>query len=298
MVNGAAVQQDDPRVSIVMPLYNGRQTLARAASSVINQTMSDWELLIVDDFSSDGSYEAALQWAKKDRRVRVFRNGTNLGESAARNLALQQARGDYISYLDCDDEYYPNYLESVTPVLCRTDVAVCGYDICIEAGSATEPVGTWDPACRRASLFAENISTPLGVTHRRKLLDIVGGFNELLWFRGAADFWRRLARSGAEFTFLPVKAGRFIRRAGSQSRSPHIAKAVARGMIGNRAAGSPLYHAAGRKYKQTHIQKIAFVSPSAVFDFSSGAAVATLRQLSFLQLSVSPAKRSVDRCSI
>ncbi len=121
--------------------------------------MTNWELIIVDDCSTDGSYEAALEWAVDDARIHVHRSAESSGECASRNLALRRSRGEFVSYLDCDDEYYPHYLASVVPFFRRCDVVVCGYDIFIEGSSTDEPAGSWDPARRRGSPFGENINS-------------------------------------------------------------------------------------------------------------------------------------------
>ena len=85
-------------VSVIMPVHNGMATLQRAVRSVQAQSFADWELLVVDDCSTDGSREAVATWAAADLRIRPIRNAENRGPGAARNLGLRSARGQFIAY--------------------------------------------------------------------------------------------------------------------------------------------------------------------------------------------------------
>lgn len=91
------------KVSIIMPLYNAEKFLARAIQSVQSQTYPKWELLIVDDASTDRSLSIAKKLAESDERIKVFQHSKNLGISATRNSALEKASGRYIAFLDDDD---------------------------------------------------------------------------------------------------------------------------------------------------------------------------------------------------
>ncbi len=97
--------------SVIMPVYNNRHTLDAAVRSVLGQTVSDLELIIVDDGSTDGSYEKSAELAEKDRRIRVFQNPHG-GVSAARNRGIDEATGDILLFLDSDDYWEPDLLES------------------------------------------------------------------------------------------------------------------------------------------------------------------------------------------
>ena len=99
--------------SVIMPVYNGEMYLESAVQSVIQQTMPAWELLIADDGSKDNSLAIAKKMAEKDSRIRVVQHpdGGNRGVSATRNLAIGQARGEFLAMLDCDDVWLPGKLE-------------------------------------------------------------------------------------------------------------------------------------------------------------------------------------------
>lgn len=116
-------------VSIIMPLYNYGKYLSSAINSVKQQTYPFWELIIVDDCSTDDSYDIALSLCKSDSRIKVFRLEKNSGTSVARNFALDHASGKYIAFLDSDDEYDNDYLESQVNNICSTnsDISVASY---------------------------------------------------------------------------------------------------------------------------------------------------------------------------
>lgn len=98
-------------VSIITPNFNCVNFIKQTILSVVSQTYTNWEMLIVDDCSTDGSYEIALEFAKKDNRIKVFRNEINSGAALSRNFALDLAQGEYIAFLDSDDLWKADKLE-------------------------------------------------------------------------------------------------------------------------------------------------------------------------------------------
>lgn len=118
----------NPVVSIVMPTYNVEKYLSAAIVSVINQTYLDWELLVVDDGSTDNSNSVAQAHASKDHRIRVFKK-ENGGLSDARNFGIDYTKGKYIHFFDSDDTIEPDFYEKmVTAIEIRNDdFVICGY---------------------------------------------------------------------------------------------------------------------------------------------------------------------------
>ncbi len=102
---------DTPLVSVLMSSYNSSQFLGPAIESILRQTYDPWELIVVDDGSTDESWEIIGQFAARDARIKALRSKENLGASAALNLALQEARGEYITRQDSDDLALPERLE-------------------------------------------------------------------------------------------------------------------------------------------------------------------------------------------
>ena len=209
-----------PVISVIMPVFNGTETVERALDSLRVQSFPQWELLAVDDGSADDSFELLTRAAAAEPRIRPFRLDRNRGPAAARNHGLVQARGEWITYLDCDDEYDAQYLQEVAAWGGNAEVLVFGYDLLQESAEGRAPtlLRTWQPAELYPRLFERNLATPLGVAHRRSLLERVGLFQESLpgveedW-----DLWKRFAAAGASFLFVPRKSGRYHIRAGSRS---------------------------------------------------------------------------------
>lgn len=117
-----------PLVTVILRTYQSRATLELAVASVLAQTVSDLECLIVDDGSSDGTAELVASFS--DRRVRYIRHTTNLGRSAARKTGLSEARGRFIGWLDADDWWYPSKLERQLAILeaeAELPLVSCGW---------------------------------------------------------------------------------------------------------------------------------------------------------------------------
>lgn len=93
----------NPTVSIVMPLYNAEEYIAEAVESVLAQSFEDWELIIVDDCSTDGSRALADGFARNDLRISVYVNERNSGAAATRTAGLRYVTGRYLAFLDADD---------------------------------------------------------------------------------------------------------------------------------------------------------------------------------------------------
>lgn len=102
-----------PKISIIMPCHNGGAFIREAIDSVLAQTFSDWELLVINDSSSDESVAIISEYKQKDSRIILLHLSQSIGmPSAPRNLGIKEAKGRYIAFLDCDDKWYPTKLEN------------------------------------------------------------------------------------------------------------------------------------------------------------------------------------------
>lgn len=115
-----------------MPLYNGEMFLAQCIDSVLNQTLKNIELIIIDDMSDDSSSDIYRRYAETDERVKFIRNSTNLGAAKSRNLGISIAQGEFISFIDCDDVYPEiSSLELLYTKAKENNVKICGGSLYI-----------------------------------------------------------------------------------------------------------------------------------------------------------------------
>ena len=116
-------------VSVVVPIYNVETLLRRALDSILSQTCKDWEAILVDDGSTDSSGRIAEEYAESDRRFQVIHKA-NGGQSEARNVGLQHARGEFLLFLDADDFLHPQLMELCLHAILRDncDLACFTYD--------------------------------------------------------------------------------------------------------------------------------------------------------------------------
>ena len=100
-----------PKISVVMPCYNEETNVGSAIESILSQTFQDIELIIIDDCSTDKTYEILEKYEERDSRIRVFRNSVNMGVAESANIGIKNSKGDYIARMDADDVSLPKRLE-------------------------------------------------------------------------------------------------------------------------------------------------------------------------------------------
>ena len=189
-----------PTVSVIIPTFNHANFLPFALQSLIDQTYRDFEVLVIDDGSIDGSAEIVKDYCSKDPRFSYYYQ-ENKGRSAARNYGLEMARGKYITFLDSDDVYLPEKIEKQVQVL-DTDPQIgwvyCLYSYMNEQGALLD-IKTRDYSFAGniypdIIFFKGNIVTTPGVMLRRALLEKAGLFDEKMDICEDLDLWRRISK--------------------------------------------------------------------------------------------------------
>jgi len=193
-----------PTFSVVMPAHDTASTVRDAVASVLAQTRSDLEVLVVDDASTDDTVEA-VQSFTTDPRVRLIRRATSGGPGAARNDGFATARGTFVSMLDSDDLWLPRYLETVGTALAAHPASALA---CTGHWTLEEPPGlirreptsigdlALDPEEFLLRLAQRNFVVNSTVTVRRHALQACGGCDASLAAAVDLDLWLRLAAAG------------------------------------------------------------------------------------------------------
>ncbi len=205
-------------ITIVIPTYNRSRWIARALASLQNQTRPPSGVVVVDDGSSDDTVQSVETWSRRSRfPVRVVRLPTNVGPASARNYGIQLAATRFVGFLDSDDEYLPDALETLVAAADRfPDAALSFADATVVSADTTEPHGLFQPkvqlekeASRRTSdpeiyeltsatstLLKASIIPTSATCFLRKAALRVGGMPE--GFRAGEDwlFWLRLSTEG------------------------------------------------------------------------------------------------------
>lgn len=117
------VQDYNPLISIITPAYNAERFIEETIHSVLEQTYSNWEMIIVDDQSRDKTVEIVKKYVEKDKRIKLIMLEENGGSAVARNTAMKNSEGKYIAFLDSDDLWYPNKLEKQLEFMQANDIA-------------------------------------------------------------------------------------------------------------------------------------------------------------------------------
>ena len=198
-------------VSVVIPSYNAAQFLDETIASVQVQSDVDWELIIVDDGSTDSSRDLITTWqGRLGGRLRTH-FGPNCGVSAARNTGTAMARGDFIQYLDSDDLLRPQTLQQRVQALAQgADVAYCDWQKLVGSTVGTYRAG--EVVARRIedvharcdiALFTSFWAPPAALLYRRSVVDKIGGWNLTLPVIQDARFLLDAALAGAQFVHVP-----------------------------------------------------------------------------------------------
>ncbi len=190
------------KVSVIIPLYNKGPYINRALVSVLNQTIRDFEVIVVDDGSTDNGAEAVMK--SNDPRIRLIRQ-RNQGVSAARNRGVSESTTDFVAFLDADDEWMPSHLETMIRLRAKYPDAgmyAASYKICMPDGKLRWPdfrdipAAPWEgqlPNYFRISALGENPVTSSSVGIPKRIFFEAGQFSTGYWYGEDDDLWGRIA---------------------------------------------------------------------------------------------------------
>lgn len=215
-----------PKFSVIIPAYNSEKHILKTLDSVNSQTCRDFEIVVTDDGSGDSTADTVSKYMRENPGLEISLSvQANRGIGAARNNSISRSRGDYLAFLDDDDAWYPDRLESVAGYLDRhpgTDlVSHRVYKVYPDGKKKKFPNSRPKDPCYESLLFKGNtLHISATVVSREAVLN-VGGFAGDLRLLGAEDYdlFLRLALSGAKFGFINSYLGEIGRRPDSATWS-------------------------------------------------------------------------------
>lgn len=187
-------QSSEPLVSVILPTYNGAGRVRAAIESVLGQSYGNLELLAIDDCSTDGTWEVLS--SIQDERMRPLRMPENGGAYAARNFAIEHARGDYLAFIDDDDEWLPAKLDKQMPLMLASDQPGLVHSAVIDCfpGGERKPRVLHRRANDYNELLCQDRIATSTVVLRRAAIDKVGQFDTSFRAFGDWEMWTRVAR--------------------------------------------------------------------------------------------------------
>ena len=191
--------ENAPRVSVLMSVFNGERFLKRAVESILGQTFTDFEFLILDDGSTDTTWEILGKYTEKDTRIVLIRNEQNIGLTRSLNKGLRLAQGEYLARQDADDISQAQRLELQVKFLdAHPEVGVVGsaLEIIDENGKvlAQRKPAKVDAELRLEMLIKNSSLLHTSILARTSLLKELGGYNENIRFAQDYDLWWRVSR--------------------------------------------------------------------------------------------------------
>lgn len=193
-----------PKVSVIITCYNLARMLPRAVESILQQSMTDWECIIVNDASPDNTIEVATDYTIKDPRIKLLTNEENLYLSGALNAGINAAKGQYIIPIDADNELAPNALELLSTALDRDRelMIVYGAMEVIEESDGKHFISGWPPEVfsYNAQMQHQNQISSTAM-YRKRVWSTIGGYRRRCRTAEDADFWCRATSYG----FKPAK---------------------------------------------------------------------------------------------
>ena len=207
-----------PKVSVIITTYNRAHLIGRAIQSVLDQTFQDFELIVVDDSSTDNTDEVIKEFQKEDQRIRYMKHDENKGGAAARNTGIGAACGEFIAFLDSDDEWYRNKLECDVQILNNNNNKGCiicstGHTFINEKTGKIKSKAIFEKRVisQKIALRGECFTTNDFIVIRQAAIDI-GGFDEKLPARQDWDFWIRITSMGKGIQVPLYTVNKYIMR--------------------------------------------------------------------------------------
>lgn len=196
-----------PKISVLMSVYNGASYLHKSIESILSQTFTDFEFIIIDDSSTDTTCKIITEYADRDQRLRLFKNAENIGLTKSLNKGLALAQGEYVARQDADDVSLPQRFEKQVALLNEHPEVVlvsCNLELINSEGHL---IGKLERACSPELipwylLFYNRLAGHSQVSFRREIAKSLGGYLENRRYSQDYELWCRLVKVG-KFAIIP-----------------------------------------------------------------------------------------------
>ena len=204
-----------PAITVLMCAYNAEATISESIESILSQDFEDFEFLIVNDGSHDGTLGIIKSYAKRDGRIRVI-DQANMGVSGASNRGLREARGEFVARLDADDVALSHRLRVQHELLSSDSSIVLVGGVCVNiyAGGEEEYWRFYDESGLRRAVFLRAPFAHSTAMFRRDVAVRLGGYSESFLVASDMDFWMRLAGVGRVLMVNDVLVRRYLLESG------------------------------------------------------------------------------------
>lgn len=214
---------DSELVSVIVPAYNAEKTIETAISSLLSQTWSQLEILVVDDASNDGTVTVVKKLAQKDSRIQLIQQEKNQGAYATRNLGLAKSRGEFITVHDSDDWSHPQKIEQQVHALLKNPELKGSLSHWVRASEVLS-FGSWESPEDWNGLVHRNVSS---LMIRRQVFNELGFWDAVVCSADTEYYYRIIAAYGAQALYevhqgLPLAFGRVRSESLTQSAETHI----------------------------------------------------------------------------
>ena len=189
-----------PMISIVLPVYNGERNLADSIVSCLEQTYRNFELIIVNDCSTDRTLQIANEFALKDDRIKIVSNLINRKLPASLNIGFEQSRGNFLTWTSDDNRYKPNALEEMLNQIIQNnaDLVYADYDVVNVSGAVVERKKLQEPE----HLFSYN-HVGACFLYKRSVFERLGGYRTDLFCAEDYEYWMRIWTAGMKMHHIP-----------------------------------------------------------------------------------------------
>lgn len=193
------MMKQTPKISVILPSYNGEKYISQSIQSVIDQSEQDWELIIVNDCSVDNTLKICESFAEKDKRIKVISNQTNKKLPASLNVGFASAHGKYLTWTSDDNYYKPNAFEKMSKYLdehTEVDLVSMEFDLIDENDKFINSSDNYRKykRCEPALICGNNVGAAF--MYRKTIANRVGEYDTNTFCAEDYDYWCRIALAG------------------------------------------------------------------------------------------------------